>query len=95
MAKTIVENYDGEKGYVGDDKFFVVRLNRKTYLVPQNAWNLSPWYKSDGSDIVAYRVIRAPRAKKFMNRAEAERVEDKATLATLVQKRTEDLEALE
>jgi|GEM_PF-5463106 len=89
----IVENYDGEKGYIDDDKFNAVELDERIYLLPEFTFNVPPCDIEDGSgDITVYRVTGVPDVN--LNCVEAVRIRGKRTLAKLVQKRTEDLEKI-
>jgi hypothetical protein len=48
MGFVNVENYDGIKGYISDDKFKVINMNERPYLVYLGG--------TDTSGVIAYRI---------------------------------------
>ena len=88
MGKILVENYDGEKGYIGKDKFNVVNLDGKTYLLSAGTYNVGSWSES-ASDFEVYKILKV--RKDLLDCANAMRIRNKKTLVEIVKKRTKDL----
>jgi len=87
MEKITIENYDGEKGYRGKDKFDVVELGGKRYLVPRWAF-VGPWC-GNREEIDAYKIVE-DHVKS--DSATAIRIKDRKTLTKIIEKRTKDFE---
>lgn len=91
MKKITIDNYDGEKGYLGKDKLNVVKLNGKIYLLSGRGYNTKSWTENE-KETEAYKVIKD---EIELDCAVAVRVRDRKTLAEIIKKRTKDIKKIE
>ena len=81
MEPVIVENYDGENGYIGENKLTVVSLKNKEYLVPDTrSLEWSDFVNEHAELRLAYLIISTDSKEA---RAKATEVKDRHTLSDL------------